>query len=659
MNRGNSANSRRQESLTFVVKSLSLKYDVVMQRIKLFLFRYPLVALVAIVAIIGIVLEVTGNNEAASWVVSGVAAFIAVLQFKGMVDTLREGSFGIDILAVTAIGSTIAVGEYWAALVVCLMLTGGEALEDYAENRAGAELTSLLEGAPTVAYRQTDSGVEDIDIDAVVVGDQLVVRPHEAIPVDARLVSEAALVDESQLTGESMPVHHDEGDLLMSGSMNGSVTIEIVAEKTAANSQYQRIVSLVNEARESKAPFVRLADRVAIPFTLLAFLIAGTAWALSGDPMRFAQVLVVATPCPLIIAAPVAFMAGMSRAARSGLIVKNAGTIEQISKVRSVAFDKTGTLTRGEPEIHVVDSEWPDADILRLAASAEMYSSHPLGEAIVAAAGRNIPQPEHSEDIPAQGVSARVEGRRVMVGKYGFVTGTDKPAPHVLEAGRSSIYVSVDGELAGRFEMSDPIRPETPASLDAVHSIGITNTVILTGDAEETAQRVASELGIDTVHAGLLPEDKVSAITDVKPGPVMMVGDGVNDAPVLAASDVGVAMGARGSAAAVESADVVIMLDDLTRIPRLLLVGKRTMRIAWQAIAIGVAFSVVLMLIGATGVMPAFVGAWMQELVDLACILWALLAARPSKAEKELSARFAQPQGREPTVSVQRLIETP
>ncbi len=612
-----------------------------MQRFQNFLYRYPLVAMVAITAIIGIVLELTGNNQAAKYFVSGVAGFIALLQFKGMVDTLREGSFGIDILAVTAIGSTIAVGEYWAALVVCLMLTGGEALEDYAENRAGAELTALLEGAPTVAYRQTASGVEEIHIDAVEVGDRLVVRPHEIIPVDARLISDTAVLDESQLTGESLPVKHHAGQSIMSGSMNGSATIEIEAEATAADSQYQRIVSLVNDARESKAPFVRLADRVAVPFTLIAFAIAGTAWALSGDPMRFAQVLVVATPCPLIIAAPVAFMAGMSRAARSGLIVKNAGTIEQISKVQSVAFDKTGTLTRGEPEIHVVDSHMTEAEILRLAASAEMYSSHPLGEAIVAAADPGFPQPEFAQDIPAQGVSAVVEGRQVKVGKYGFVTDTNEPAPHMLEPGRSSIYVSVDGQLAGRFEMSDPIRPETPASLDAVHSIGVKNIVMLTGDTEDTALRVAEELGIDTVRAGLLPEDKVNAITDVRPGPVMMVGDGVNDAPVLAASDVGVAMGARGSAAAVESADVVIMLDDLTRIPRLLLVGQRTMRIAWQAIAIGVAFSVVLMLIGATGIMPAFVGAWMQELVDLACILWALLAARPSKAEKELSARFA------------------
>lgn len=601
---------------------------------KKFVSQYPLVAVIAVVAAVGVVLTAMGNEPAAKVIVSAVALLIAALQFKGMIDTLREHSFGIDILAVTAIVSTVAVGEYWAALVVCLMLTGGEALEDYAEGRASAELTALLEGAPTVAYRKADGGIEQIDVDEVAVGDELVVRPHEAVPVDAVLLSESALLDESQLTGESMPVRRRAGDTLLAGSMNDADAIEVRARAVAADSQYQRIVSLVTEARESKAPFVRLADRVALPFTIIAFIIAGAAWAATGDPMRFAQVLVVATPCPLIIAAPVAFMAGMSRAARGGMIIKNAGTIEQIAKVSSVAFDKTGTLTKGEPEITNVVSEDPER-MLRLAASAEFYSSHPLAQAIVAAAD-DVAEPEQARDVPAQGVIAQVEGRQVKVGKYGFVMDTDASAPVEVRPGFTAIFVSVDGGLAGHVELSDPIRPETPGALEAIGAMGVQRTVMLTGDAEDTARRVAGELAIDDVRDGLLPEDKVRAVTEMGPKPVLMVGDGVNDAPVLAAADVGVAMGARGSAAAVESADVVIMLDDLSRLARLLLVGKRTMRVAWQAIAIGVAFSVVLMLIGATGVMPAFVGAWMQELVDLACILWALLAARPSRAERKL-----------------------
>lgn len=599
--------------------------------------RYPLVVLIAIMAVVGLVASALGHEHVTTWLVSGVALGIAALQLKDMVQTLRRGSFGIDILAVTAIVSTVVVGEYWAALVVCLMLTGGEALEDFAEGRASAELTSLLEGAPTIAYRKNGEGVEEIAIDEVGVGDHLVVRPHEVIPVDVVLLSQSALIDESQLTGEAMPVNHARGEALLSGSLNGAATIEVRASASAADSQYQRIVSLVTEARQSRAPFVRLADRVALPFTIAAFAIAGIAWFVSGDMMRFAQVLVVATPCPLIIAAPVAFMAGMSRAARGGMIVKSAGTIEQIAKIRSVAFDKTGTLTRGLPQITNIVAEADADELLQIAASAEKYSSHPLARAIVEAAG-GAEEPDDSHDIPAQGVLAHVRGKSVKVGKYSFVTGVEQEAPVEVRPGYSVIFVSIDDKLAGHIELSDPVREETPAALAALKGIGIEENVMLTGDSLETAQRVASDIAIDTVHANLLPEEKVSAVGAMAPKPVLMVGDGVNDAPVLAAADVGVAMGARGSAAAVESADVVIMLDDLARLPRLLLIGKRTMRIAWQAIAIGVSLSIVLMGVGASGVMPAFLGAWMQELVDLACIVWALLAARPSRAEKELSA---------------------
>ncbi|WHU61396.1 heavy metal translocating P-type ATPase [Trueperella pyogenes] len=608
-----------------------------MDAVTKFSARYPLVVLIAIMAVMGLVASALGHEHVTTWLVSGVALGIATLQLKDMVQTLRRGSFGIDILAVTAIVSTVVVGEYWAALVVCLMLTGGEALEDFAEGRASAELTSLLEGAPTIAYRKNGEGVEEIAIDEVGVGDHLVVRPHEVIPVDVVLLSQSALIDESQLTGEAMPVNHARGEALLSGSLNGAATIEVRASASAADSQYQRIVSLVTEARQSRAPFVRLADRVALPFTIAAFAIAGIAWFVSGDMMRFAQVLVVATPCPLIIAAPVAFMAGMSRAARGGMIVKSAGTIEQIAKIRSVAFDKTGTLTRGLPQITNIVAEADADELLQIAASAEKYSSHPLARAIVEAAG-GAEEPDDSHYIPAQGVLAHVRGKSVKVGKYSFVTGVEQEAPVEVRPGYSVIFVSIDDKLAGHIELSDPVREETPAALAVLKGIGIEENVMLTGDSLETAQRVASDIAIDTVHANLLPEDKVSAVGAMAPKPVLMVGDGVNDAPVLAAADVGVAMGARGSAAAVESADVVIMLDDLARLPRLLLIGKRTMRIAWQAIAIGVSLSIVLMGVGASGVMPAFLGAWMQELVDLACIVWALLAARPSRAEKELSA---------------------
>lgn len=620
---------------------------------------YPLVGVVLLTALLGVVLEISGPDASARWVVSAVALGIAALQLRGMVEALRAGSYGVDVLAVTAIVSTVAVGEYWAALVVGLMLTGGEALEDYASARAGRELTSLLARAPSVAWREDeDGGLQEVDVAQVRPGDHLLVRPHEVVPVDAVLDSDDGVFDESSLTGESLPVERVRGDRVLSGALNGSGAVRLVATATAADSQYQRIVTLVQEAQESRAPFVRLADRVAVPFTATAFLIAGLAWGLSGDPMRFAQVLVVATPCPLIIAAPVAFMAGMSRGARGGMIVKDAGTLEQLSKVRSVAFDKTGTLTHGRPEVVAVrPAPGEDGDrVLAEAGAVESWSSHPLAQAVVAAArGRGgIPTSSEVREVPAHGVEAVVDGVVVRVGKAAFVvpggvpvpvadddggSGTELPGPAPgpggAVTGHTRVHVSRDGRFVGTIVLADVVRAETPRTLGQLHRMGVGPTVMLTGDAEGTARRVAQEIGLDDVRAELLPEDKVAAVTDLE-RPVLMVGDGVNDAPVLAAADVGVAMGARGSAAAVESADVVVMLDDLSRVPRLVLLGRHTMRVAWQAIAIGVGLSVVLMLVGATGRMPAFVGAWMQEVVDLACILWALLAARPSGDERAL-----------------------
>lgn len=620
---------------------------------------YPLVGVVLLTALLGVVLEISGPDASARWVVSAVALGIAALQLRGMVEALRAGSYGVDVLAVTAIVSTVAVGEYWAALVVGLMLTGGEALEDYASARAGRELTSLLARAPSVAWREDeDGGLQEVDVAQVRPGDHLLVRPHEVVPVDAVLDSDDGVFDESSLTGESLPVERVRGDRVLSGALNGSGAVRLVATATAADSQYQRIVTLVQEAQESRAPFVRLADRVAVPFTATAFLIAGLAWGLSGDPMRFAQVLVVATPCPLIIAAPVAFMAGMSRGARGGMIVKDAGTLEQLSKVRSVAFDKTGTLTHGRPEVVAVHpAPGEDGDrVLAEAGAVESWSAHPLAQAVVAAArGRGgIPTSSEVREVPAHGVEAVVDGVVVRVGKAAFVvpggvvvpvadddggSGTElpgaAPGPGGAVTGHTRVHVSRDGRFVGTIVLADVVRAETPRTLGQLHRMGVGPTVMLTGDAEGTARRVAQEIGLDDVRAELLPEDKVAAVTDLE-RPVLMVGDGVNDAPVLAAADVGVAMGARGSAAAVESADVVVMLDDLSRVPRLVLLGRHTMRVAWQAIAIGVGLSVVLMLVGATGRMPAFVGAWMQEVVDLACILWALLAARPSGDERAL-----------------------
>ncbi len=607
---------------------------------------YPVVVATLVTGLLGAALELAGQPTAARWVISAFAVIVAGMQARGMIEDLRAGSYGIDLLAVTAIGSTVAVGEYWAALVVCLMLSGGEALEDYAGRRARRELTRLLENAPRTAHRLTDDDVADIAVTEVAIGDRLLVRPFETIPVDGVLVSGEAILDESSLTGESLPVAAVRGDEVLSGAVNGSQAIEIRAAATAADSQYQRIVDLAVQAQESKAPFVRLADRVAVPFTIFALGLASTAWLVSGDPARLAEVLVVATPCPLIIAAPVAFLGGMSRAARGGIIVKHSGALEQLARVRTVAMDKTGTLTYGVPRVVDVEAvEGSDAELLALAAAVEQHSNHPLATAIVDRAteeGITVASAREVTEVPAHGVRAIVSGQRVVVGRARFVTeatGEPVPAPPV---GMSVVHVAVDGRYAGHVTLADRPRAEAPATVAALHRANVATAMMLTGDGAAVAEHVADAIGIDDVHADLLPQDKVKAVQDARPRPVMMVGDGVNDAPVLAAADVGVAMGARGSSAASESADVVILVDDLARVVHAVHVGKRTMRVAWQAIALGVTISVGLMLVAAGGALPAIVGAWLQEVVDLACIGWALLALRPGRTERRESSRLAQ-----------------
>ena len=595
--------------------------------------RYPAVAVTLGVGLVGLLLELVGPEDSARWVLSAYALVIAAIAAWSMVKKLLSGHAGLDILAVAAILATIAVGEYWASLVIVLMLSGGKALEQYAGHRARRELRALLDRAPQSAHLLVDGDVvADVPIDDVVVGHRLVVHPGEVVPVDGILLSEAAAFDESQLTGESLPVEHGRGDALLSGSVNGERAVTLEATAIAAESQYQRVVQLVREASESRAPLVRLADRYAVPFTLVSFAIAGFAWYISGEPRRFAEVLVVATPCPLLIAAPVAFISGISRAARAGIIVKGGGTLEQLSRVRTVAFDKTGTLTHGVPEVTAVrPAPGFDADdLLSLAASAEQYSGHVLAAAVVtAAAARGLPPAPvtGANETTASGVSAIVDGRDVCVGKRSFIESAgipiDSPPP---ESGQMAIYVAIDGRYAGDVILADRIRDNAKATLDKLAALGVRHTIMLTGDLEATARHIAADLGITEVRAQCLPEGKVDAVTGVTDRPVMMVGDGVNDAPVIAAADIGVAMGAKGSTAASESADVVIMLDDFSRVERAITIGRQTTNVALQAIWLGIALSVGLMVVATFGLLPAIVGAALQEVVDLFTILYALRA---------------------------------
>ncbi|CAN5366602.1 heavy metal translocating P-type ATPase [soil metagenome] len=603
-----------------------------MPRLLKLALQYWAVTLTIALGLLGIILALTGAVALVPWIFSIYALGIAAWQAVGMVRDLLRGHWGLDILAVTAIIATVVVGEYVAALLVVLMLTGGEALENYANHRAQRELDALLSRAPQFAHRRTDNAIVDVPVGEVRPGDVLLIRPSEIVPVDASLRSPEASMDESSLTGESVPVEKHAGDALLSGSVNGQTAIEVVATATAADSQYQQIVALVAGAADSKAPVVRLADRYALPFTLFSLALAGGAWWVSGDPVRFAEVLVLATPCPLLIAAPVAFIGGMSRAARNGVIVKSGEVLEQLSRVKTAVFDKTGTLTLGTPVLAAVRPEngFTADELLAAVASAEQYSSHVLATALIAAArDRNLPlsDAEWAREEATNGIRARIDGRDVVVGKFAYIEGLVPDAARTtIEPGQLAVYAAIDGRFAGALLASDSLRGNAKAMLARLDALGVHRTMMLTGDARATADHIAAELGITDVQADCLPVDKVHAVKAITQRPVLMVGDGVNDAPVLAVADVGIAMGARGATAASESSDAVILVDDISRVAKAVEIGRDTVRIALQSIWLGIIVRVGLMIVAAFGVIPATAGALLQEIVDLATILAALRA---------------------------------
>lgn len=609
--------------------------------------RYWTVTLTLAVGLLGIVFVLTGAGAAVQGTFSVYALGIAAWQAVGMARDLLRGHWGLDILAVTAVVATVVVGEYVAALLVVLMLTGGEALENYANRRAKRELDALLIRAPHLAHRMYGSDIVDVRAEEVRPGDLLLVRPSEVVPVDATLRSGEASVDQASLTGESVPVDKHPGDALLSGSINGQSAIVVVALATAADSQYQQIVALVAEAAASKAPVVRLADRYAVPFTLFSLALAGIAWWLSDDPVRFAEVLVLATPCPLLIAAPVAFIGGMSRAARNGVIVKSGGVLEQLASAKTAVFDKTGTLTHGSPTLAAIRPEngITQDELLSAVASTERYSSHVLATAFIAAANeRGLPlvEAEWAREEATNGMWARIGDREVVVGKFTFVASFAPDAARTAIApGQLAVYAAIDGRFAGALLASDSLRDNAKATLERIDELGVHHVMILTGDAQETADHIAAELGITTVHADCLPADKVNAVQAITERPVIMVGDGVNDAPVLAAADVGIAMGAKGATAASESADAVILVDDIYRAAKAVEIGRDTVQIALQSIWLGIIVSVGLMIVAAFGVIPATAGAVLQELVDLATILAALRAIGSRRDARQASRRPA------------------
>jgi heavy metal translocating P-type ATPase len=559
-----------------------------------------------------------------------LAALVAEIATK-----LRRGDVGLDIVAALSMTAALVFGETLAAAVVALMYAGGQYLEAFAERRARREMTALLERAPRSALRHRDGGLEEVPLEAIRPGDRLLIRRGDVVPVDGRVAQGSALLDEAALTGEAMPVRHGAGQPVMSGPVNVGDAFDLAAERAAAESTYAGIVRLVAEAQRSRAPMVRLADRYALGFLALTVVLAGAAWALTDDPIRAVAVLVVATPCPLILAVPVALVAGLSRAAGEGVLIKGAAALETMARIAVLVLDKTGTLTSGQPRIAEERVGSEAAEVLRLAASLDQASRHPIAKALVAeAAGRGLrlAVPEAVEEAAGDGLSGRVEGRAVAVGGRRYVAGRLGMAEAGLPAapGAVLVAVAVDGRYAGEFVLADAPRPGVERLLAGLRRLGVGRLVLATGDRAEVAEAVTAGLGFDAVRAGLTPDQKVLLVlAERKRGPVMMVGDGVNDAPALAAADVGVAMGARGAAASAEAADVVLLVDRLDRLLPGLAIARRARGIALQSVVAGLGLSLAGMLAAAFGRITPVQGALLQEAIDVAVILNALRVLRP------------------------------
>lgn len=731
------------------------------------------------------------NPGVGQWVVIALVVYTIVVTIIGMIDDLRHGHVGVDLLAVIAIASTVAVQEYWAAWAVVLMISSGEAIEEFAQSKAESNLTALVDAAPRTAHvvtlpgmrghvhasgvehaadvtedgfrkvagpaayvsvsgesdvqaglngaQMSDSGesgklgtkpfdaagehFDTVPVDQVKLGDVILVLPGETVPVDGELLSGVATLDLSNINGEPVPREVYAGARVLSGAVNGSTAITMRATQLAQDSQYQKILELVSSAQESRPTVVKTADVLAVPFTILSLAIAGIAWAVSGMPLRFAQVLVLATPCPLLIAAPVAYVAGTGRLAKAGILIKAQDVLENLGRVSHIFFDKTGTLTVKQPQVVRVErpfensSPYNESHILMMAGVVEGYSVHILSKGIAAAGqkamrelyaryengqrlcaerdlpghGRDYPVVKNIEEQPGKGVSGEVNGHAVRVGRFAYVTADEAGFTHVLGAGAAAgiaagavvdsavgdsatgtaagdskklevnslfaplepdemaAYVAIDGKLAARIVLRDVPRENAKASLEKLHRLGVKKLSMLTGDKEASARIIAGEVGIDDVQSELFPEGKVAAVKNATEDAhqnqpawdkvvqrvvgesmtrqvTMMVGDGVNDAPVLAVADIGMAMTDGTSTAASESAQVVIMNDDIASVPRAIAIARRTKKVMLQAVLVGLGLAIIGMVAAAFNLIPVVVGAFMQEAIDVVSILWALTA---------------------------------
>ncbi len=609
------------------------------------LFRRALIVIALAGLSLGLAAQIAGRSDLAGWCWVGGTVPVVVGLLVSIVRDFLAGRMGVDSVALVSMSGAIVLGEALAGIVIAIMYAGGNVLEDIAVAHAERDLRSLIDRAPRIAHRKVDSTIQDVPVEDVAVGDVVFVRAGEVIPVDGIIVSPQAVIDEAALSGEPIPVSRQAGERARSGSVNAGGPFELHASVTAGESTYAGILRMVSAAQTARSPFVRVADRYALLLLPVTLLIAGGAWLLSGDPVRALAVLVAATPCPLILAAPVAFISGVARAARRGILVKGSGPLEALAHAHTVMFDKTGTLTVGGARLVAIEAAPNQSadEVLRLAASLEQTSHHVVAVAIVEAAaarGVKLSVPTGVHETVGAGLEGVIHGRTIRVGSHHLVHGAGKPEAWVVRALRRaawrsalSVFVAVDGCTIGALLLADELRRETARAVQALRSTGVARIVMVTGDRADAAETIGAALDLDAVLADRDPADKVEAVaTEQRLDATVMVGDGINDAPALAAANVGIALGARGASASSEAADVVILVDRLDRVSDAIGIAKRTRAIALQSIIAGMALSGLAMAFAAIGWLPPVAGALTQEAIDVAVILNALRALGPGRS---------------------------